>query len=216
MKPEYRAKSHYQKEDVATRYEDERFKSWYGRTAHQTEVRALARAMDLFFKGPGILIDIPCGTGRLFPVFMERGMKVVGLDISEAMMQVARKRFEKANDVSFRRADAEHLPFQDGSVDYLTSYRFLCHLPEDVRRRVLTEMIRVTRKVLILNYYVSNCGLLYIFNRIFRKSTVPPHVLSLKELKRELDSLPSVRVREIRKLSWYDRSSTLVVLDKTI
>ena len=149
----YEAKDHYQDPQVARQYDDERFQSWHGRMSHQIEKGALERMLDKYCKEPGNVLDLPCGTGRLLDVFIDRGFQVTGGDISAEMLAVARGKFQARPEARFEIANVEVLPFPDLSFDYLTSYRLICHLPPAVRRRALDEMIRVTRKTLILNFH---------------------------------------------------------------
>lgn len=210
----YRAKSHYQSNQIAAGYDEERFQSLAGRLAHQGEADALAKSADRYFTHPGRILDLPCGTGRLLPVLRTRGHRILGGDISEEMLGIARRRYAGDEQVSFARVDAENIAYPDNHFDYLTSFRLMCHLPEDVRLRVAREMIRVTRKRLIINYHVTTPAPLYLFTRLFRSSLCSPYPVSLGQVKKELSQLPSVEILAIKKLTWYDRSSVLVILQK--
>ena len=41
------------------------------------------------------LLDLPCGTGRFSEVLLEEGFKVVGIDISQTMLEVAKRKLER-------------------------------------------------------------------------------------------------------------------------
>lgn len=211
---EYKAKRHYRDSKIAEAYDGERFATWYGRLAHRIEAEALARAAALYFKSPGTVLDVPCGTGRLLPVLQGAGLTVSGGDISEEMMAVARKRFASDSKISFYKVDAEKLPFEAQTFDYVTSYRLMCHLPPEARSRVLGEMIRVCRKKLVINYHVAAMTPLYVFNSLFRKHTAIAYPLNRHELRLELAQRKDVRLIEMRSLRWFERSSLLVVLEK--
>lgn len=212
----YKAKEHYRDPEVAQSYDGARFSTWYGRLAHAVEAKALACAAKKYFKSPATLLDIPCGTGRLFPVLLNAGLRVTGADISEEMLTVARHRFEGNASVSFQKIDAENMAFPDQAFDYVTSYRLMCHLPPEVRARVLNEMIRVCKKKLVINYHVETWTPLYLFNKIFRKHMAIAFDLKEADLRRELSSRKDVDLLEIRKLAWFERSSLLVVLKKRL
>jgi ubiquinone/menaquinone biosynthesis C-methylase UbiE len=66
------------------------------------------------------------------------------------MMQVA---FEKVNEYKnfggFFQCDASNLIFPDRSLDCVVSVRFMGHIPEEVRRRILREIHRVSRYAII-------------------------------------------------------------------
>lgn len=70
---------------------------------------------------PSYVLDIATGTGD-FAVAATKlaGVKVVGVDISEGMLEVGRKKIEKkglAGSVELLKADSENLPFEDKSFD---------------------------------------------------------------------------------------------------
>jgi SAM-dependent methyltransferase len=96
--------------------------------------------LDAVSAGPGLrLLDVACGPGDLAARAVERGATSVGIDIAEAMVEIARQRFPQAE---FRRADAQSLPFQDGSFGAVVGNLAVPHLgrPEQAMaefRRVL-------------------------------------------------------------------------------
>jgi len=70
---------------------------------------------------PSTVLDIATGTGD-FAVAASKlpGVKVVGIDISEGMLSVARKKIEKKglqHRIGFQKADSENLPFDDNRFD---------------------------------------------------------------------------------------------------
>lgn len=103
------------------------------------------------------VLDIACGTGDFSIEALRHGVeRVVGADISENMLAVAR---EKAREkgledrLEFRYGDSENLDFEDGTFDAVTvafGVRNFEHL-----ERGLAEMCRVLRpggKVVILEF----------------------------------------------------------------
>ncbi|MCB9078813.1 MAG: methyltransferase domain-containing protein [Anaerolineaceae bacterium] len=89
------------------------------------------------------VLDVACGTGVLARAAAERvgpEGEVVGLDINEGMLAVARK---KAPHIEWRHGPAEALPFEDDSFDVVVS-QFALMFFED-RRAALSEMVRVLR-----------------------------------------------------------------------
>jgi hypothetical protein len=83
-----------------------------------------------------------------------------------------------------------------------------------VEDRVLAEMVRVTRKVLVLNYHFTSRSPLYLFNSLFRRQFCSPYPLSQAQLVERLSAHKSVRLLAVRRLGWYERSAALVVLAK--
>jgi ubiquinone/menaquinone biosynthesis C-methylase UbiE len=93
---------------------------------------------------PARTLDVACGTG-----FMTRHLrgKVVGLDQSASMLEVARDQVPKAE---FVQGDALNLPFPDGSFDRLFTSYFYCHLEENDRLRFLAEARRVAGELVVV------------------------------------------------------------------
>jgi len=70
---------------------------------------------------PGLILDIATGTAD-FAIAATRikGAKIVGIDISEGMLEVGRKKVEKkglTNCIELIKADSENLPFENGKFD---------------------------------------------------------------------------------------------------
>jgi SAM-dependent methyltransferase len=85
----------------------------------------------------GRVLDVGCGTGRLLTSLAERGIDAVGVDSSREMLVVARRKLPKA---SLVEAEAEELPFPDGSFDRVV-FHLVVHLVERVK--ALAESYRV-------------------------------------------------------------------------
>ena len=107
---------------------------------HETWIRpAFARLGDL--RGKHVL-DLGSGHGMAAIVLARRGAHVTGLELSAGYLDESRRRAE-ANGVTvdWVRANAEHLPFPDGSFDRVWGNAILHHLDigraADELRRVL-------------------------------------------------------------------------------
>ncbi|NXW60910.1 CRG1 methyltransferase, partial [Eurystomus gularis] len=68
-----------------------------------------------------LVVDVGCGSGQGTRFLAEHFKKVVGTDISEAQIQEAREA-PSVPSVSYLVCPAEELPFEDASVDVLTSF----------------------------------------------------------------------------------------------
>ena len=78
----------------------------------------------------GKLLEIGCSMGNDTIQFARRGMKVTGIDITEAAIELIKGRFALYNmPGDFRVADAEHLPFDDNTFDVVYSFGVLHHTP---------------------------------------------------------------------------------------
>jgi demethylmenaquinone methyltransferase/2-methoxy-6-polyprenyl-1,4-benzoquinol methylase len=93
--------------------------------------------------GPGDrVLDVATGTGAVAAELLrQHGCRVVGLDQSGEMLTVARRRLPAH--VELVQAQAEELPFPDGSFDALT-FTYLLRYVEDPGA-TLRELARVVR-----------------------------------------------------------------------
>ena len=89
------------------------------------------------------LLDYGCGHGMASVVFARRGATVTGFDLSGQYIAEARRRaLANEVDATFRVADAEQLPFADGSFDLVWGNAVLHHLDLD---HACVELRRVLR-----------------------------------------------------------------------
>lgn len=86
---------------------------------------------------PVTILDVGCGPSSWL---WKLGMKPVGLDLCHAYT----KKFRDAGNLSVT-ASAATLPFAADSFDLVFSYGLLHHLPEEMARQAIAEIIRVTR-----------------------------------------------------------------------
>jgi len=114
-------------------------------------VRRLRRT--LLRKTSGKVLEIAVGTAKNLQ-FYPPGCRITALDVSNQMLNVARKRATKLSlDGSFLLADAEALPFSKNSFDTVISLLSTCTFPNPVA--VLREMKRVCKsegKILLLEH----------------------------------------------------------------
>ena len=100
------------------------------------------------------LLDVATGTGDQAFAFARRADEVIGIDISEPMLSVARQS-NRFPHVSFRIADGTELPFPERWFD-VTAISFALHeMPAPVRKSVVADMARVTTcggRVVIVDY----------------------------------------------------------------
>jgi ubiquinone/menaquinone biosynthesis C-methylase UbiE len=93
------------------------------------------------------VVDIGCGTGRFIDALKQVWPKlpVLGIDMSEAYLDCARRYLRRWSRVNLSVAKAESLPVPDESQDALTSIFLMHELPPKVRRVVVRECARVLR-----------------------------------------------------------------------
>lgn len=116
----------------------------------------VVEAMVAALPAPGLVLDVPFGTGRFAGAYARAGHRVLGLDISGDMLREAGAvTGSVAPAPSLVQADAEALPLRDDAVDYLVCTRFLNWLPGPAVDRVVGEFCRVARRGVILHVRVA-------------------------------------------------------------
>jgi ubiquinone/menaquinone biosynthesis C-methylase UbiE len=102
----------------------------------------------------GALLDVPCGTGRFFPIYRELGFRVLGLDISEDMLHQAHV---KDDQVQLGTADlGKRLPIADKIADVTVCSQFLKFLTEPELAAVIRELGRVTKSRILCSLFTAN------------------------------------------------------------
>jgi SAM-dependent methyltransferase len=104
---------------------------------------AIEPLLDAAAVGPGLrVLDVGCGPGALSAAAAARRAPVVGVDLAEGMLEEARRRHPE---LEFVCADAEALPFPDGSFDVALGAFLVNHLPD--AETAVAEMRRVASRV---------------------------------------------------------------------
>ena len=92
----------------------------------QITPRLVEPLLDAAGVGPSArVLDVASGPGYVTAGAAERGASVVGVDVAETMLAMARERHPR---LDFRLGDAEALPFPGGSFDAVTGNFLLHHL----------------------------------------------------------------------------------------
>lgn len=90
------------------------------------------------------VLEIGCGLGTDGAQFARAGANYTGIDLTDAAIELARKRFELFNiSGKFQTADAERLDFADNSFDLVYSHGVLHHTPDTAG--AVKEVYRVLR-----------------------------------------------------------------------
>lgn len=121
---------------------------------NRREKRRLAHLLEAWHVPGGTLLDIPCGSGRLAPVYSCFRITATGVDVRHDVVQLM-----LANHMSFESkrgvcASVFDLPFADNTFDIVLCIRFLHRRYTDAQRqRILGELARVGRRRIIISYY---------------------------------------------------------------
>ncbi len=138
-------------------------RGWRRRAARETGLRA-----------GGSALDVACGSGKLTAELARLAGpsgRVVGLDFSPAMLEVARRQHPG---IEFREGDALNLPFGAGEFDAVTMAFGLRNLADPVRG--LREMLRVLKsggRAVVLEFVKPPDGMIGSVYRVYLRTVLP-------------------------------------------
>jgi len=121
------------------------------------------------------ILDVGVGTGLSLPLF-PRHCKVVGIDLSSAMLKKARQKIKKLNldHIELLEMDAMNLNFPDNAFDKVLISHVVSVVPDPYR--VMSEVKRVCKKggrIVIINHFKSKnkvmAGMEKIFNPVSKR-----------------------------------------------
>jgi ubiquinone/menaquinone biosynthesis C-methylase UbiE len=163
VKP-YTAKEEYLQTNVANTYLTRKvYSGFMGKWRRSREDFAVMSAIQKFMIGSSVL-DLPCGFGRWFDFLSVRVDNIIGMDISNSMINAASKVKNSSVTIETSTGDAENIKLVDKSVDYIFSFAFMKHLPDSVKSNVIDEFSRVSDGRMIISFAVFNP-----INRVFWK-----------------------------------------------
>jgi len=121
----------------------------------------------------GEVLEVAIGTG-LNLAYYPQGITLTGIDLSTAMLAIARDRARALGlEVSLREASAEALPFPGASFDTVVCTVSLCNIPGD--RAAIAEMYRVLRpggRLILLDHVASDRRWVLAIERLLQPITI--------------------------------------------
>jgi len=122
--------------------------------ADEKEVEVVLRRL-LPQRGTRDLLDIGTGTGRMLEVFAPQVDRVNGIDLSPAMLAVARTNLERAgiDNSQVRKADMYRLPFASESFDVAIIHQVL-HFADDPGKAIIEagRVLRPSGRLLVADF----------------------------------------------------------------
>ena len=100
------------------------------------------------------VLDVGCGTGTTLQLYQKAGCIVSGIDSSPAMLKIAQEKLN--NRAELLLSDASEMQYPDDTFDLAIGMLTLHEMHENVRTKVLMEMMRVIKKegrILIIDFH---------------------------------------------------------------
>jgi ubiquinone/menaquinone biosynthesis C-methylase UbiE len=121
----------------------------------------------------GRILEVAVGTG-LNLAYYPRDATVTGIELSPAMLAIARRRaVDLGRDADLREGDAEHLPFDDASFDTVVCALSLCSIADPAA--AIGQMQRVLvpgGRLLLLDHVASTWPPIYAAQWLLERLTI--------------------------------------------
>lgn len=152
--------------DFSEKYDDNhaqrylrKHKEGIGRRLSHLRDEQLARKALTLAGEPGLVLDLPCGAGRFWPLLAEKPNRVIiGADNSESMIKtaLAGQPADVVKRVQPLHTSAFDIALPDNAVDSIFCMRLLHHIGQaEHRLAILREFERVSRDSVILSLWVD-------------------------------------------------------------
>ena len=127
---------------------------------------------ELRLTGEEVVLDLGTGTGKIAYTVQPYCKKVIGIDASQQMLDIANKNLDVLShaNIAFQRAPVDKLPFADGSFDVVIARMVFHHVLENLDAAV-RESFRVLRpggRIVIAEGVPPNYRLKEDFIEIFK------------------------------------------------
>lgn len=99
----------------------------------------------LAFKPDDVVLDYGCGPGYACKLVAPKAGRYVGLDYSNEMLNIARRRCGKLSNASFVMGDGISIPFPDAYFDCIFCELVFQHMVRATTLGILNEMLRVLK-----------------------------------------------------------------------
>lgn len=120
------------------------------------------------------VLDCGCGAGRVTLALAQRGCRVVGVDVSRALLQRANIVTATAVPVlGYLHVEPFQLPLREATFDSVVAIKVYCYLPaRQARRHYLEELARLLRPggtLRMLHYLVPAADLHFAYDETYKQ-----------------------------------------------
>ena len=118
-----------QKRKVMRRY-DLTAQLYEMRYAEEQEAKYKAALENMNIAQDSLVLDVGCGVGLLFSHVAAEAEAVAGVDVSKKLLLQAKVRAKNFRNVHLVQADADYLPFRNGSFSVVFAFTVLQNMPK--------------------------------------------------------------------------------------
>lgn len=94
-------------------------------------------------KAGELAADIGAGTGFITEGLVQKGLRVIAVDLSAEMLEQMKIKFCSSNEIDYRQGEAGCLPIENNYVDYAMANMYLHHVEEPLT--AISEMARILK-----------------------------------------------------------------------
>ncbi|MEN8122283.1 MAG: methyltransferase domain-containing protein [Bacteroidota bacterium] len=129
--------------------------TWYDRIFEPMNIGLREIGMRMYPVKEGMnVLDIGCGTGAHLKLYQKEKCNIFGIDLSPAMLKVARNKL--GDEADLKLCDATGTGFENNKFDLILSSTVLHEMPQEVRIDVLMEAKRILRnegRILLIDFH---------------------------------------------------------------
>lgn len=121
----------------------------YDKKLKEKTKEEIAFIQNFLSKNDNKILDIACGTGRHLIELKRIGYDIIGVDISEKMLQIAKNKINNLKyNIKFIQSNMQNLPLINQSIDMIIClFSSFCHLLTHVsQQKATSEIYRILRK----------------------------------------------------------------------
>jgi SAM-dependent methyltransferase len=130
-------------------------------------LRYISKDLDEVSKDATVL-DFGCGVGRISRILARNFKTVIGLDVSESMVRLAKEYNDSIGSLSFAHYDGKNFPFTNSAFDLIVSFQVLQHVDPVGIKKILSEIYRVKKPDGIAILHLPQPSLSFKLMRLMR------------------------------------------------
>ena len=154
----------------------------------------------------GRILEVGIGTGKNLD-FYGKGAKVIGIDFSEKMLQIAKEKLVKSGkkNILLKQMDAENLKFKDNSFDYVVTTCVFCSVPDPIKGlKEIRRVLKPTGRLIMIEHVLSKNPIIALIEHINNPLTKFFMGVNINRNTRQNIIQAGMKIAEDRNLALFD------------